>query len=242
MSTPRVGSSSSNNRGSVSNIRPKTTFCWFPPDRVPTGSRIRPSLTLSCRTLRSVADTSARRRTSPATPSRSSTDSTVLASTECSSTRPELLRSSGTKAMPSRSARCGPLGRTRCPSMDTRPSHVPEDAAPNSDSSSSVRPEPSNPHSPTISPRRTVRSMPSGSRRPTRGRRGRTANPETDSRSAPMVPRSARYIVCTDRPTIASAACSAVSFRASNSATLRPLRSTVARSATCPISSIRCEM
>lgn len=197
---------------------------------------------MSLRTLSWVVLTSERRRTSPPTPSRSTTESTVLAITECPRTSPAARRSSGTKAMPSRSAWRGPLGRTVRPPSVTVPSQVPGEPAPNSVSSSSVRPEPSRPHKPTISPARTVRSMPSGSRLPTRGLRGRTAKPDSVSSSSPISVFPVRNMVCTSRPTIASAACSAVTRLASNSATHRPLRSTVARSAIWPISSMRCEM
>jgi hypothetical protein len=64
----------------------------------------------------------------------------------------------------------------------------------------------------------------------------------TRSNSSPVALSGVVNSVCTGRPTIASTTSAVLSDRGSKLATFSPLRSTVARSATFAISSIRCEM
>ena len=155
---------------------------------------------------------------------------------------PEIRRSSGTSARPSRTAWRGSRGRTTLPCRRISPCQRPGVPVPNNVSSSSVRPEPSSPLSPTISPALTRNEIPAGSRRPGRCRRGLSARSSSRSSSSPVSPCRVRKSASTGRPTIASVTRSTDSARASNSAATRPLRSTVARSAIRPISSSRWEM
>src|SRR5471032_909776 len=106
-SIPRVGSSMINTLGPVASHFPSTTFCWLPPDSVPTGASR--SLALSRRRLPQSAASvfSLRDEINPCLTRRPSTVKDALRAMLSSSARPCARRSSGTSANPARTAACG---------------------------------------------------------------------------------------------------------------------------------------
>ena len=83
MSTPRVGSSSSSSRGSVSRCRAKTTFCWLPPESAPTGAAADAVLIARSAIRRGPRPRSRPRLTTPAGGHAGSAASTMLRPTGC---------------------------------------------------------------------------------------------------------------------------------------------------------------
>src|SRR5829696_1386140 len=118
-SIPRVGSSTISSFGPVASHLPSTTFCWLPPDSVPTLSCSR--WNFSCRRAAhsSASEISALERMRPVRESARSRVSETLRAIERSMTRPCWRRSSGTKPRPARMAASGrPPGR-RLPAIST---------------------------------------------------------------------------------------------------------------------------
>src|SRR3984957_6633485 len=118
---PRVGSSKITTFGVIDSHFASTTFCWLPPDRVPTIVSME-AVRMSSAALRSVA----LRRSAPVRMSICQAKATRLASEmfsliDDSSTSPERLRSSGTRKMPRSIASRGVRMATGRPSRRTSP-------------------------------------------------------------------------------------------------------------------------
>ena len=99
-STPRVGSSSSSTRGSVSRALPITTFCWLPPLSEPIGACELDVLTVTALTMRSTAVRSLPCWTENRRTKRPRLASVRFCPTDIDWTRPSRWRSSGTSATP----------------------------------------------------------------------------------------------------------------------------------------------
>ena len=154
---PRVGSSKITTFGAIDSHFASTTFCWLPPDRVPTSVSME-AVRMSSAALRSVA----LRRSAPVRISRCQAKAARLASemfsfTEDSSTSPDRLRSSGTRKMPWSMASRGARMATARPSRRTSPPTG--RSTPKMAQASSVRPAPTRPAMPRISPPCRARSI-----------------------------------------------------------------------------------
>ena len=99
---PRVGSLSRMTFGLVISHLAMTTFCWLPPDKVPTGTAVPSVLIPSSAIISSIALLSAARSMRPTRDSCDSEAKERLSRTDIGSIRPSVLRSSGISAMPSR--------------------------------------------------------------------------------------------------------------------------------------------
>ena len=160
-STPRVMSKRSSTSGSVSSQRPISTFCWLPPESVPTccvpASRSLDPQALDRTPRRSPARAGGRisRRARPARARRGQ----VVADGH-GQHQPSVLRSSGTNAM-ARPCRIASrrAAEARGPAADGERPRVAR-RAPKSDRNSSGWPCPARPPTPRISPRRRSKEMP----------------------------------------------------------------------------------
>src|SRR4051795_6030186 len=231
-SMPRVGSSTISTFGPVASHFPRTTFCWLPPDNVPTLSPSRWYLSCSRAAHSSASEFSALLRISPLRASARSRVIDVLRAIERSMTRPCWRRSSGTKPTPARIAASGRPGGSRRPATSTWPASAL--SMPKIARATSLRPAPTSPASATISPARTSRETSKNT--PSRVRRStwRTVSPT----AASCLGKSALRSRPTMRRTISSAVVSAV--RAS--CTTAPSRMTVTVSLIVATSSRRWEM
>ena len=93
MSTPRVGSSRRRTFGSVSSHFASTTFCWFPPESVPTACSSEASRMPSASTCRAAPARSRPGRSTPPGDTRESEARVTLCSTLMAGTSPEAFRS-----------------------------------------------------------------------------------------------------------------------------------------------------
>ena len=153
---PRVGSSKITTRGCIDSHLAKTTFCWLPPDSVPTMVSIE-AVRMSSAALRSVAlRRSAPVRIRPDEAKEARLASEMFSLTEDSSTSPQRLRSSGIRKMPWSMASRGAAMATGLPSRRISPPAG--RSTPNSAQASSVRPAPTRPAMPKISPALSDRS------------------------------------------------------------------------------------
>src|SRR3984957_14782101 len=153
-SMPLVGSSMISSEGDRASHFPSTTFCWLPPDRVDTMSRIRPYRRCSRSAQVTASRRSAPRKMNPALLSLRSDASAMLWSIPRSMTRPCCRRSSGTNAMPAAMAAAGEPFGSAWPSSRTEPAVL--RSIPKIARATSVRPAPTRPARATTSPRRTV--------------------------------------------------------------------------------------
>ena len=142
-STPRVGSSSSSTRGSVSRALPITTFCWLPPLSEPIGACELDVLTVTALTMRSTAVRSLPCWTENRRTKRPRLASVRFCPTDIDWTRPSRWRSSGTSATPAARRWAIDSWSSGCPSSVTWP--LTGRSLPASVSSSSVRPAPMSP-------------------------------------------------------------------------------------------------
>src|SRR3954470_18029267 len=231
-SMPRVGSSTMSTFGLVASHFPSTTFCWLPPDSVPTLSPSR--WYLSCRRAAhsSASEFSAPLRISPVRASARSRVSDTLRAIERSITSPCWRRSSGTKPSPARMAASGgPRGSCR-PATSTRPASAL--SMPKIARATSLRPAPTSPASATISPART--SKLTSVKTPSRVSRW------TLSIVAPASASSLGNSAESSRPTIRRTTSSGVISAVVASWTTSPSRITVTVSQRAKTSSRRCEM
>ena len=231
-SMPRVGSSMISSFGSVASHFASTTFCWLPPDSVPTVSSRR--WYFSCRRVaHSLASArSLAARMIPAGASWRMRVIVALRATERSITSPCWRRSSGTKPMPARIAAVGLAFGSRLPFSSTRPPSalsIPKIAR-----ATSERPAPTSPERATISPALT--SKETSKKTPSRVSRStlRTGLPISEATFGKSVSRS--------RPTIMRTRSSFVRPFSSPLNVTAPSRMTVTWSQIAKISSRRWEM
>jgi len=95
-STPRVGSSSSSRRGSLSSSLANTTFCWLPPERLTTRAAGSLGRTSKRSSALATSACSAAGDTSPHGVTRRSVDITMFQATDWPRIRPVPRRSSVT--------------------------------------------------------------------------------------------------------------------------------------------------
>src|SRR4051794_7765419 len=232
-SMPRVGSSMISTFGDVASHLPRTTFCWLPPERNPTGSPRRWNFSCSRSAQWAARLCSAPPPMSPSFPaSAPSRVRPMLRSIESSMTSPCWRRSSGTSPTPARIAARGEPGASGLPSTSTWPASglsMPKIAR-----ATSLRPAPTSPARPTISPRRT--SKLTSTNTPSRVRRS------TLSSGAPISVSSLGKSCDSSRPTMRRTSASLVRSFVAPSWVTSPSRRTVAVSQISKISSRRCEM
>ena len=95
---PRVGSSKMIARGCIASHFASTTFCWLPPESVPTGVSTSGARMPSRRRPASASAVLGRAVDEPEpAPAPASCGSEMFSATEKSSTTPQALRSSGTR-------------------------------------------------------------------------------------------------------------------------------------------------
>src|SRR3954468_9503119 len=166
-SMPRVGSSTISSFGLVASHLPSTTFCWLPPDSVPTLSPSRWYLSCSRAAHSSASGFSAPLRISPVRASARRRVSDTLRAIERSITSPCWRRSSGTKPRAGGGGGGGRPPGSCCPAPSTRRASAL--SMPKIARATSLRPAPTSPASATISPART--SSETSKNTPSRGRR-----------------------------------------------------------------------
>ena len=229
---PRVGSSRISTLGAVWSHLARTTFCWFPPDRLATLCSMEGVRTPSRATLSRASARSAPARTKPSAETLPREARETFSRTAMGRITPCSLRSSVTKPMPAAMASPGPRGLTRRPS--TRISPAPRRSAPNRHRAISVRPDPTRPANATTSPAWTVKLM--SRRTPRRDR------PRTSSTGRPGARATLGNDSSISRPTIRRRTSSRLISPMGPVPTERPSRRTVTRWAIWNTSSIRCEM
>src|SRR4051794_8524774 len=231
-SMPRVGSSTIRTLGSVDSHLASTTFCWLPPDSVPTLSLREWNLSCSRWAHSSAMIRSALPAMSPMRVSRARLVIVALRLIDRSMTRPCWRRSSGTKATPAAIAAVGlPLGSRRPWTSTWPPSAL---STPKIARATSLRPAPTRPASATISPART--SKETSVKTPSRVRR------DTDSSGAPIAAAVLGNSASRSRPTMRRTRSSSVRPAVFSSDTMPPSRMTVTVSQIAKTSSRRCEM
>src|SRR5581483_4623298 len=214
--------------------RPIRTFCWLPPESVPTSCtagrivRIWRRATACATSRRSFAGFRI-----PRNATRPRTASVRLSRTDIGSIRPSVLRSSGTSAIPIRSLMASAGLRILRATPSTRISPPARRRAPKSVMNRSRCPWPARPPIPRISPRRSANETPA-TRSP---RRSLTSSTGTASSATAGTSGYIRSIV---RPVISVTASLSVSF--ARVATCSPLRKIVIRSARFATSPQRCEV
>ena len=231
-SMPRVGSSMISSRGSVASHLAMTTFCWLPPLIVVAAMSRAPVFTWSRAAHGPLVRVSAPAVRTPAVlRPRRITDATLRA-TEPWMTSPCLRRSSGTKAMPARTAARGSCRLTGLPASRTEPASYA--STPKTARAISLRPAPTSPARPTISPART--SKLTSWKTPPRSR------PSTWRTTSPTGATVFGNRSPTSRPTILATSCSTDVSAIASVATYSPSRITVTVSQSAKTSSNRCEM
>src|SRR3954452_1156802 len=232
-SMPRVGSSMISTFGDVASHLPRTTFCWLPPERTPTGSPRRWNFSCSRSAQWAARLCSAPPPMSPSFPaSAPSRVRPMLRSIESSMTSPCWRRPSGTSPTPARIAARGEPGASGLPSPSTWPASglsMPKIAR-----ATSLRPAPTSPARPTISPART--SKETSKNTPSRVSRS------TLSTGAPICASCFGNSALSSRPTIRRTMSSGVIAEICASCTTAPSRMIVTVSQTANTSSMRCEM
>ncbi len=118
---PRVGSSRMSTLGRAASQRASTTFCWLPPESLPTSWSREGVRTLSRSTYSAPMRRSARRCTIRKRVSRRRMARVAFSRTLRMSTRPSRLRSSGAKPMPCAMAALGECRSSSWPSTRTAP-------------------------------------------------------------------------------------------------------------------------
>ena len=125
---PRVGSSMISTFGSVASHLPSTTFCWLPPESVPTGASRSPAFRRRRLPQSAASVDSLFAEMRPCFISRPSTVSDALRAMLNSSASPCARRSSGTSARPARTAAAGLPDASGLPAIFTSPASTRIDA------------------------------------------------------------------------------------------------------------------
>src|SRR4051794_15786603 len=236
MSTPRVGSNISRMRLPASSHLPMASFCWLPPENAPAGVWSARGATSTWSSTRATAAVSARVSIRPARANRSITGSETLLRPSSLRNRPSVLRSSGTRLMPtsSRMASRGEASVTRRPS--TRISPRRSGAMPKQARKSCSWPMPCRPAIPRISPGR--RTKLASLRRPS------VAMPRAWRTGGPVAGAAGRggKVAASERPMIIRTTSSSLTEPTSAVPTSLPFLSTVSRSQKRRTSASRCEM
>ena len=163
-STPWVGSSRMSSAGLAASQRASATFCWFPPERLPTGVSSEAVLIPSWRTKPAAISRSRRKSRNPNRETARRVASVVLAGrrhVEDDAVAAAVFGDVGDSQGGRARRRIDRHGRPR-----SRTSPVSAGVRPNKTRASSVRPAPTSPASPRISPARTLKRDVAHARRP----------------------------------------------------------------------------